>query len=463
MNFDPAAEESPWTFDGTLDGAQLAVQLNSLVTQYDEGLNCLWMMVSAVLVFWMQGGFAMLEVGTVRAKNAQNILLKNLLDITVGAVVWWAIGYGFSAGTSINGFIGSSYFFGSGFEENPEQYRTWFFGWTFAATAATIVSGALAERTKFEGYALFSMAMTAFIYPVAVHWAWGGGFLSEWGFLDFAGSGVVHALAGVSALTGAAMVGPRSRRFEPGNADEFKPHNMPLVMIGTVILWMGWYGFNAGTTGAMNRSSVAYSSAKIAMVTTIAASFGGLTAFLVRYFISRVYDVGAMCNGVLAGLVGITAICDVVEPFPAAFCGAGGGLALIFASSAVQGMGIDDPLDAFSVHGAAGIWGVVAVGLFHNTSGLFSGGGATLLGIQVMGIVILLTWSGLCSALVFTLLKTVGLLRVSQETEDAGLDIHEHGGAAYKFSTVWKGSVIGMGGFVGNAADGKATELTATS
>lgn len=433
---------------GAVDGVELATRLNAMMTQYDTALNSLWVMVAAVLVFWMQGGFAMLEVGSVRSKNAQNILLKNLFDICVGAFFWFGCGHGLASGTTIGGFMGSTGFFGSGFDTNQSEYLNWFFGWTFAATAATIVSGALAERTMFEGYAIFSMIMSAFIYPVGVHWAWSGdGWLGGLGFHDFAGSGVVHAVAGVSALAGASIVGARTNRFAPDHEHKFRPHNVPLVMIGTVILWMGWYGFNCGTTAALSTEADAYAVGRIAMVTTLASAVGGMTAFLVRYMTSGVYDVSAMCNGVLAGLVGITAACDACGPWSSVLCGAGGGLALISASGLLRKMEIDDPLDAFAVHGAAGIWGVLAVGLVHEEKGVLNGGGLNLLGIQLGGILALLAWSGGLSTIVFVGLKSIGKLRVTQETEDAGLDIHEHGGRAYFFR--------GM-----SLANDKAVELT---
>lgn len=397
----------------------------------------------------------MLEVGSVRAKNAQNILLKNLFDITVGAAFWFGIGDAFASGTTVGGFIGGSGFFGSGLADTQGGYMSWFFGWTFAATAATIVSGSLAERTKFEGYALFSMAMTGVIYPVSVHWGWGDGFLGDWGFSDFAGSGVVHALAGVAALTGAAMVGPRKNRFAEGYEDKFNAHNIPLVMLGTIILWMGWFGFNCGTQLALKTGEDATIVHRIAMVTTIAASFGGLAAFLTRLFLGNVYDVSAMCNGVLAGLVGITAVCEACGPWWAAFCGAGGGFVLVGASALVQRLGVDDPLDAFAVHGAAGIWGTLCVGLVHYEKGFFTGHGLNQLGIQFAGIVTLILWSAVTSGGVFFLLKSINLLRVSDEVEEVGLDKTEHGMAAYAITTVWRTGSLGD--------DGKATELVGGS
>jgi len=466
MDFDRAAGdgEGPfWTFSGndTVQGAELADKLNAMMLQYDLALDCLFTFVGAVLVFWMQGGFAMLEVGSVRAKNAQNILLKNLFDICVGAALWFAVGDAFAFGGTIGNLIGGSGFFGSGLAGTQGSYMNWFFGWTFAATAATIVSGALAERTKFEGYAFFSMAMTGFIYPVAVHWGWGDGFLGAWGFADFAGSGIVHALAGVAALTGAAIVGPRKNRFEPGFEDKFNAHNVPLVTLGTVILWMGWYGFNCGTQVAMKSATDATVVSRIAMVTTIAAAFGGLAAFLTRMVFGGVYDVSAMCNGILAGLVGITAVCDACGPWWSAFCGAGGGLVLIGASGLVQRLGIDDPLDAFAVHGAAGIWGTICVGLVHTDNGLFTGGGAGQLGVQLIGILVLVAWSAVLSGSVFLLLRTVGHLRVSEEVEEAGLDIAEHGMPAYGLalgkSTVWRGSTLASDGPASKSD--KATEV----
>merc|ERR1712217_555923 len=274
------------------------------------------------------------------------------------------------------------------------------------------------------------------IYPVAVHWGWGDGFLGAWGFADFAGSGIVHALAGVAALTGAAIVGPRKNRFEPGFEDKFNAHNVPLVTLGTVILWMGWYGFNCGTQAAMKSATDATVVSRIAMVTTIAAAFGGLAAFLTRMIFGGVYDVSAMCNGILAGLVGITAVCDACGSWWSAFCGAGGGLVLIGAS-----------------------------GLVHTEKGLFTGGGAGQLGVQLIGILVLVAWSAILSGSIFLLLRAVGQLRVSEEVEEAGLDIAEHGMPAYGLalgkSTVWRGSMLASDGPASKSD--KATELVGSA
>jgi Amt family ammonium transporter len=380
----------------------------------------------------MQSGFAMLEVGVVRAKNAQNILLKNLFDVCIGALLWWLLGFGFAFGESASGFIGTSEFGAT------TKYAEWMFQFAFSATAATIVSGALAGRTAFPAYALFSVFITAFIYPVIVHWTWGGGWLSTLGFTDFAGSGIVHLTGGIAALTGAHYVGKRLGRFEDNDEQEFRPHNMPLVVMGTLILWFGWYGFNAGSTLGITDGNTSLAGL-VAMNTTISAAIAGLVTFIFRgYFFQQLdprFNVSAISNGILAGLVSITAPCGSVEPW-AAFCiGAVGGFVYIGSSYLVQKkLHIDDPLDAFAVHGGCGIWGTLSVAFFDSSKGIFYGAADSgkFLGIQLLGILVIMLWTFTFSALTFASLKHFNLLRVSQEVERLGLDRCEHGGSAYE-------------------------------
>lgn len=410
---------------------------NSTDVDVSLSFDSMWILVSGFLVFFMQAGFAMLEVGTVRSKNAQNILFKNMLDVAIGTILWWLVGYGFAYGDSKGEFIGGSAFAGHKYDAIDNSYRDWFFQWAFASTAATILSGALAERTKFLAYALFSSILTGFIYPMVVHWTWGGGWLGKGGYLDFAGSGIVHMVGGISALVGAYVVGPRLGRFNVNNEDEFKPHNMPLVVLGTFVLWFGWYGFNAGSTLGFTGSNVV-SAAVVSMNTSLAAASGGLTVMLFRALLSKFrpnrhmfYDVVSLANGILAGLVSVTAPCGSITPECAFVIGIIGGFVYVGFSIMVLKLKIDDPLDAFAVHGGAGLWGVISVGFFDTTGGVFYGGGGTLLGWQLIGAVVITAWSAFWSFAVFLSLKKLNQLRIPEKEEICGMDAFEHGGDAY--------------------------------
>ena len=262
----------------TTELSNLYLSQQSDITLLQESTDVVWVSIATYLVFFMQAGFAMLELGSVRHKNAQNILLKNFLDICIATLTWWLLGYGFAFGDSSGDFIGSSKFAGKGFE-GTNHYRDWMFQWAFAGTAATIVSGCLAERTKLLAYVIFAFVITTFIYPVVVNWTWGGGWLTELGYVDFAGSGIVHMVGGVAGLVGAMVLGPRINRFDSQNSKEFSPHNVPFVVFGTFILWLGWYGFNCGSTlSAIGDSR--FDIAKVGMVTTISAASAGLMSFL---------------------------------------------------------------------------------------------------------------------------------------------------------------------------------------
>jgi Amt family ammonium transporter len=329
-----------------------------------------------------------------RAKNAQSIMLKNLADVCGGTVGWWVCGWAFAYGgpykdgMNENRFVGTKQFFGSGFltvdsegNQTPDPdggalMLSWFFQWAFCGAAATIVSGGVAERVTFPGYLVFSFVMTAFIYPLIVCWTWGYGWLAgssenainEVGFMDFAGSGVVHMTGGIGALVGAYVAGPRSDRFddkgEPDETGEFAPHSVPLVVNGTFTLWFGWYGFNCGSTLAMSDAATGALAAQVAMNTTISAAFGGIATFFILYYTSKKYDIIGMCSGILAGLVSITAGCGNVESGSAAIIGTIGAFIYIGAKKLLIKLQIDDPLDAFPIHGACGIWGVLAAALF---------------------------------------------------------------------------------------------------
>eukprot|EP00437_Effrenium_voratum_P011268 CAMPEP_0181425086 /NCGR_PEP_ID=MMETSP1110-20121109/14977_1 /TAXON_ID=174948 /ORGANISM="Symbiodinium sp., Strain CCMP421" /LENGTH=547 /DNA_ID=CAMNT_0023548261 /DNA_START=56 /DNA_END=1699 /DNA_ORIENTATION=+ len=426
-----------------------------------SNLDHIWLIICGAMVMFMQAGFAMVESGCCRAKNVQNILLKNLTDVCIGTIGWWISGWAFSYGGPMNddgfldnGFIGTEQFFGIGFVnyagdgkfEPTTGMLNWFFQWAFCSAASTIVSGGVAERVNFGGYCLYSFLMTAFVYPVIVAWTWGYGWLASInsvGFMDFAGSGVVHMTGGIGALMGAIIAGPRTGRFT--NPDEFAPHSLPLITLGTFILWFGWYGFNCGSTLGMSGVSSGFMAAQVAMNTTIAAATGGLVVFLLRLGMTRgKYDIGGFCNGILAGLVSITAPCGNVECGSAFLIAIIGGLVYQGASSLLKLVKIDDPIDAFAVHGACGAWGVIAAALFDwgegvdfhhgwsgfgcvaGDSGCLSGANGEGFAANLLEVVMITLWSGFWTALIFLPLRFSGFLRVPDEDQDAGLDAVKH-------------------------------------
>jgi Amt family ammonium transporter len=405
-----------------------------------------------------------LEAGSVRSKNVKNILLKNVLDACIGAIVWWMVGMGTAFGDSGsdagNVFIGTANngaesFFAAGWsslesQNNGQTIALWFFQYAFAAAAATIVSGAIAERTQLKAYLLYTVVITALIYPVVAHWVWcDNGFLSGGfsrskdltllgGCLDFAGSGVVHMTGGVAALCAAYFMGPRIGRFdEKGNVCPMPGTSAPLIVLGTFILWMDWYGFNPGSTLGITPAGYATIMARSAMCTTLSAAGGGLTAFFVDRSVAKIYDVSMTCNGILAGLVSITAGCATVLPWAALLIGCIGGLLYVGAHYLMLKMRLDDPVDAACIHGVCGCWGVLAVGLFAYPAytamgwddgseaasycGLFYGCGM-LFAAQIVAILIEMTWVASTCSLLFGGLRLAHCLRVSEETEMGGLD-----------------------------------------
>jgi len=443
--------EAVQSLDSDLKGA---FQYDPLFVGSDSRMSAdtLWLLLAAFLVFFMQAGFAMLEVGSVSSKNAKNILLKNLMDVSLGGIFYWALGWGFSYGGS-NPFIGGTEFFMIG----TEEYRSWLFQFAFAATAATIVSGSVAERTQFRAYFIYSIFLTAFIYPVVVHWVWStDGFLSAFnsdsasriggGMMDFAGSGVVHMTGGTAALVGAIAVGARHGRFDKATGKpQPKPgHNPVLAALGGFILWFGWYGFNAGST-LIFTGGAQFVAGKVAVTTTLAACGGGLTVLFIGRLATKSFDLSMALNGILAGLVSITAGCSVVDPWSSVLIGIIGGIVYFGFSRLLLRLKIDDPLDASPIHCFCGFWGVLSVGLFATPEnvmnayatdslsniGVFFGGDGTLFGVQLLGGIIIFCWTALLSSLVFFPLKKLRLLRVTAEVEDAGLDVHKHGGSAY--------------------------------
>ena len=416
-----------------------------------EAIDTAWLLIAAFLVFFMQAGFAMLEAGFVRAKNTANILMKNVLDVSAGAVAFWAVGWAVAYGVSgdaSNGFMGDGHFFLWAFDDWP----SWIFQFAFAATAATIVSGAMAERTAFRGYLAYTVFITAFIYPVVVHWAWDTGWLSAFvddpigtnGYMDFAGSGVVHMVGGFAGLMGAILVGPRIGKFgRDGSINPIRGHNISLAALGVFILWFGWYGFNPGSTLGLT-GGLAALAAKVAVNTTLAAGAGAVAMAFISKTRTGNYDMGLTLNGALGGLVAITAPCAVVDPWAAILIGLIAAPIVMFGIEALDRVRIDDPIGAVAVHGFAGVWGVLSVGLFaeqeavltaygeHATEyGLLLGGGIEQLGIQALGVVSIAGWTVVTSGVLFAVIKyTIGL-RVSEEEEERGLDLSEHGLEAY--------------------------------
>jgi Amt family ammonium transporter len=398
-------------------------------------IDNVWVILAGALVFLMQAGFALVEAGFTRAKNTANIAMKNFMDFSVGALVYWALGFGLAyGGSTIGGFvayggIGDAFFLG-----DPAQSTSWFFQVVFAATAATIVSGAMAERTKFSSYLMYTVFISGFIYPIVSHWAWGGGFLSTLAtpYIDFAGSGVVHLTGGVAALAGVLAIGPRIGKYDAqGNSRTIPGHSLLLATTGVFLLWFGWYGFNGGSTLA----AVGADFSSVIVTTTLAAAAGG-TAAMFTAWANPVYgrpDPGMTLNGCLGGLVGITAGCANVSNLGAVVIGLVAGVVVVFAVVYIDRLRIDDPVGAISVHGVCGVWGLLAVGLFDTVGGggLFAGGGIDQLVSQVIGAVSIIVWTFLTSSAVFWAIRLTVGLRVAPEVEIAGLDRIEHGAQAY--------------------------------
>lgn len=412
--------------------------------------NIIWLCLCALLVFFMQAGFAMVETGLTRAKNSVNIMMKNLLDFSLGALLFWAIGYAimYCSGDEFDflGFDSALAFMGSAnAPTSNEGYgfsAGWFFQVVFAATAATIASGAMAERTKLSAYLIYTCVITALVYPIAGHWIWGGGWLSDMGLRDFAGSTVVHSVGAWAALAGAMLVGPRLGKYEKnGKVNAIAPHNLPLATLGVFILWFGWYGFNPGSTLAAV-GGVSH----VAVTTTLAAAAGALGALFTSWAKFKKPDLSMSLNGALAGLVGITAPCASVSTASAVVIGLIAGVLVVYSCLFFERrLKIDDPVGAISVHGVCGIWGTLAVGLFGQRSidiqywsedtaiqdGLLFGGGFSQLGIQALGALAVFAFAFVTMYAVFFAIKSSAGLRVTDEEQVLGLDIGEHGNVAY--------------------------------
>ena len=391
--------------------------------------NYLWTLIAAALVFFMQAGFAMVETGFTRAKNAINILMKNLMDFSVGSIVYWAVGFGIMFGTTTTGWFGTDGFFLSDFTPggDPWVLAFWMFQVVFAATAATIVSGAMAERTKFVSYLIYSAIVSTVIYPVFGSWAWGSlyhgnGWLEGLGFIDFAGSTVVHSVGGWAALAGAIVLGPRIGKYGPdGKPRAIMGHNMPLAALGVFILWLGWFGFNPGSTTTADKSI-----AMIFVNTNLAAAAGACTALITSWIKFGKPEVGMTLNGALAGLVAITAGCANVSPASAIIIGAIAGVLVVISVLFIDKIKIDDPVGAVSVHGVNGAWGTLAAGIFN-----IGGTTATIIGVQLIGIAACFVYTFGIAFIMFKIIAATIGLRVSPEEETEGLDVIEHGGNAY--------------------------------
>ncbi|MHC4822979.1 MAG: ammonium transporter [Planctomycetota bacterium] len=424
--------DSPFPHSQTVEAGLDAAAHSS---QGFDGVGTLWLLLAAILVFFMQAGFGMVEAGMVRSKNAANVLFKNLLDFAFAGLAFFAFGYAIMFGGD-GPILGTKGWFLTGLDDDGSipLYAVWFFQAVFAGAAATIVAGAVAERMKFAAYLCYSFLITAFIYPVTGHWIWGGGWLADLGFYDFAGSTTVHAVGGTAALVGAWMLGPRVGRFrEDGSPSVIAGHNLPLATLGVFILWFGWYGFNAGGQGFDDPAGVA----RIVINTTLAPSAGAIGALCVAWAWYGKPDLTISLNGALAGLVGITAPCLVVTPGAAIFIGLFAGALVVWGIHMLNVLRIDDPVGAVPVHGLCGVWGTLAVGLWGqesmgaNADGLFHGGGFGALGIQCLGVVAALGFVALAMGVVFKAIDAVIGLRVSLETELRGLDIDEHGHESY--------------------------------
>lgn len=420
--------------------ADASSPLKALEDATNESMNTMFVLFSGYLVFLMQTGFAMLTAGSVRTKNVKNVLIKNVLDACVGVIAYWLFGFAFAYGETGNGFI--SY---SDFAQSRGDNLSFFFQWTFAATAATIVSGSVAERTSFYAYLGYAFLLTAFVYPVVTHWVWNvDGFLAQLGMVDFAGCAVVHMVGGLAGLVGAIIVGPRMGRFADGKVVPMPGHSATLCTLGTFVLWFGWYGFNPGSALGID-GTLPYTVRRCAVTTTLAAGAAGVTTLVVRKLTDHIFDLISVLNGVLAGLVAITASCAFVETYAAVLIGVIGAIVYIAATELLLKLKIDDPLEAFPIHGATGFWGVLAGGLFNRrdllalagfdneNAGLFYGGpnAGKLLGINLAGALVISIWTVVLIGGFFLAMNSAGLLRISAEDELRGNDESKHGGVAY--------------------------------
>ncbi|XP_038072393.1 putative ammonium transporter 1 [Patiria miniata] len=446
MEFQNTTEAGPAQPSTGGDDALAGIQssLNSLQVNADT----FFLIVMACLIFFMQCGFAFLEAGSVRSKNTTNILIKNVLDVCIGACAYWAVGYAFAFGPG-NAFLGHRYFF---FESMPPSlYSHWFFHFVFAATATTIVSGAMAERTEFGAYLIYSCFITGVVYPIVSHWAWSGeGWLAAGpgiegvAYQDFAGSGVVHMVGGMAALMGAAIVGPRLGRFDKkGNPTTIPGHTVPFAALGGFILFFGFFAFNGGSQASISQPGDGEVVAISIVNTIISGGHAALVAMVIKKLgFNGQWSLLITINGALTGMVAICAGCNALAPWGAAIVGIVSGAVYVFWSWLVCKLKIDDPLDAVAVHLGGGLWGVFSVPLLSFETGVvftWSQVAFTSFGWNILGAVAIMFWTGILTAVLFGLMRLFGILRVSPEIEEKGLDIAKHGEPAYPLSSYGHG------------------------
>jgi Amt family ammonium transporter len=401
-----------------------------------RAIDTVWVLMAAFLVFFMQAGFGMVEAGFIRAKNTCNILAKNFLDYCMASIGFFIFGYAIMFGQG-NSFIGLKGWFLSGAESGAAVplYAFWLFQAAFCGAAATIVAGGMAGRMKFHAYLIYSFIISAFVYPIVGHWIWGGGWLSELGFSDFAGSTVVHSVGGFAALIGTIILKPRIGKFDAdGTANAIPGHSIPLASLGVFVLWFGWFGFNPGSTLGVGDGNLV---SRVAINTNLAAAAGAISAMILVWILTKKPDLSMIMNGALAGLVAITAPCAFVDPWAAIIIGLIGGLVVVLGVILLDKVGVDDPVGAVPVHGMNGIWGTISIGLFGKKTlalandGLFYGGGLRQLGIQALGVFSVVAFILVVMGLVFKLTDVTIGLRVHEKDEIIGLDASEHGMESY--------------------------------
>lgn len=427
MSFAQEAEE-------VVDSAAVPAMLSDVET-VQNNLDSTWVLIAGFLVFFMQAGFAFLESGMIRQNAVVNSMAENFFDAMLSGIFFWAIGFGLAYGTS-NGLFGTDTFFFSGMSADGSNldgglYITFFYQFVFAAATGTILTGAMAERTQFWGKIAYTVMIAAFIYPLVVHWVWSGSegsFLYNNGYRDFAGSSVVHMVGGILALIGAYFIGPRLGRVW-GNPP--KGHNMVIATLGTFILWFGWYGFNVGSTLSAQDPGLM---GLVAVNTSIAAAAGSAAAMFFVYFRTGKWDLPAILNGCLAGLVGITAGCAFVSPMSSLLIGLIAGVLVILAFDFLEYVKIDDAVGAFTVHGVCGAFGTIAVGLWglpaltdNGMSGLLVGGGLDMFIVQVVGVGVIAIYTTIAGVIMFSIIKALGILRIPAKAEEIGIDAYEHG------------------------------------
>ena len=395
-----------------------------------SSVDTIWVLFGTALVFFMQAGFAMVETGFTRAKNAGNIIMKNIMDFALGTLIFWILGFGIMFGSDLGGFVGIPDFFVRGnYDSTLPTYAFLIFQTVFCATAATIVSGAMAERTKFSSYCIYSIVISAVVYPISGHWIWGGGWLANLGFHDFAGSTAVHMVGGISALIGAKMLGPRLGKYtKDGQSKEIAGHNLPIGALGVFILWFCWFGFNGGSTVSATGDESLRSMSSIFVTTNISAAAATTCVMFLTWIKDKSPSVTMTLNGALGGLVAVTAGCDMVSPVGACIIGIIAGFVVKYSIDFIdKKLKIDDPVGAIAVHGCCGAVGTILVGVFALDGGLLYGGGFNLLGIQTLGVSAVLLWVTVTMTIVFSVIKAVIGLRVDYEEEITGLDLQEHG------------------------------------